>query len=235
MLFGTKQKRRNRMLKNNWIKLILTMGIALFSLIVIVMFHKNSKKQNRSKQKVEKRLVIPSEFLGGKNLSLGDDFEMVEKVEELRPYEDGVGFFGEKNYSSRRYRGIDFKYFLEAVFNVNDELLSSEIKVYNKKNVPNSEFFVKTVEILTKYYGEDYEIFGKLYDNTVYIQLEWKLSKHTRVRYSCALLDSNLRFREYAIINSVVRYDSPYTIRDTVGKSIVMDLLRGNKTVKKSP
>ncbi|HRE59131.1 MAG TPA: hypothetical protein PLW09_15050, partial [Candidatus Kapabacteria bacterium] len=60
------------MLKNNWIKLILTMGIALFSLIVIVMFHKNSKKQNRSKQKVEKRLVIPSEFLGGKNLSLGD-------------------------------------------------------------------------------------------------------------------------------------------------------------------
>lgn len=223
------------MLKNNWIKLILTMGIALFSLIVIVMFHKNSKKQNRSKQKVEKRLVIPSEFLGGKNLSLGDEFEIVEKVEELRPYEAGVGFFGEKNYSSRRYRGIDFKYFLEAEFNVDDELLSSEIKVYNKKNVPNSEFFVRIVEILTKYYGEDYEIFGHLYDSSVYIRLEWKLSKHTSVEYSCALLDSNLRFREYAIINSVVRYDSPYTNRDTVGKSIVMDLLRGNKTVKKSP
>ncbi|MBK7988660.1 MAG: hypothetical protein IPK11_17585 [Ignavibacteria bacterium] len=91
------------------------------------------------------------------------------------------------------------------------------------------------METLERYYGEDYEIFGHLYDSSVYIRLEWKLSKHTSVEYGCDLLDSNLRFREYAFINNVVRYNFPSTYPDTVGKSIVMDLLRGNKTVKKSP
>ncbi|HRI30430.1 MAG TPA: hypothetical protein PLQ21_02790 [Candidatus Kapabacteria bacterium] len=219
------------MLKNNWIKLLLTIIIAYTFLSVIFLYFNTD---NTPKKAVDIRVVIPPELLGGKALSIGDSFEKVEKVEKLRElrYEAGRDFWGRKRYTKGKYEGIDTKYIQHAFFNSGNELLSIEILVNNTQKLPKSKLFVKTVETLERYYGEDYEIFGHLYDSSVYIRLEWKLSKHTSVEYSCALLDSNLRFREYAIINSVVRYDSPYTNRDTVGKSIVVDLLRGNKTVK---
>ncbi|MBK7988661.1 MAG: hypothetical protein IPK11_17590 [Ignavibacteria bacterium] len=84
------------MLKNNWIKLILTMGIALFSLIVIVMFHKNSKKQNRSKQKVEKRLVncsaVGFDIFQIKDLFTMDNKYNIENVSETVNYYDKKSF-----------------------------------------------------------------------------------------------------------------------------------------------
>ncbi len=225
------------MINSNRFKLILAMGIAFFILMLIILFVKNSQRLNRNSDKIEKRLVIPSEFLGGKTLSLGDDFEIVEKIEELKPYRVSDGFLGRPRYSYENYSGVDFKYFLEAKFNVNNELYEAAIKVYKKENVSDSEFFVKTVKTLTKYYGENYQVYGyPQSDGDIVTILRWQISKKTKVEYICSVLDSSYAFQVYDPSHSLnyIEYNEFYNISDTIGRSTINEILKKDIMKNKS-
>lgn len=219
------------MSKNNWIKFLFGTSIILLWLLIVLSFDEDSGTQPWRKKDVDMRVAIPPELLGGNILSIGDNLDKVEQIEHLVPFEAHDPIFG-KTYSSGVYRGIRFKYIDVAYFNLKNELIRTRVLVNNNDNLCASKLFVKTAGTLMKYYGDNYQVFGRLRDSTIFTMIRWTMSEKTNVELSGELLNSETELIYpdiYETGSMSVNYNYVFDDFDTVGRSKIYSLLKNNE------
>jgi len=135
-------------------------------------------------EKVDKRILVPPEFLNGDTIMIGDDIEYVRsKMKLYRNWAPTV--FGVDSSSSYYTKGN----ISTAYFNIDDELNKLILTIYNRDSIAPNIFFAQTAKTLIKYYGESCKIYQYSNDTNIRI-LRWQFSSKSTISMSGSISES---------------------------------------------
>ncbi len=139
--------------------------IAAISVLLIL------KEYNVVEHKQKYVLKMPPEFFDNHTLAIGDEFEKVAKVVNLRQnwYFDELS--GEKKYFSGAYFSETGWYYFDTMGN----LESLSLQILNKDSSNKVDFYRKNFHILKKYSGNNFKIYRDKRNLSTLI-FEWKVN-----------------------------------------------------------
>lgn len=157
---------------------LLVFSLILASFIFISYFTTEHNLTPWMLDKVDKRILVPPEFLSGDSISIGDNIESIRKKMKLHRYwaptifgiDSSSSYWSEGNVST-------------AYFNVDDELNNLTLLIKNQDSIAPKLFFVQTAKTLIKYYGDSCMVYQYLKDTNIRF-LRWRLSPKITISMS---------------------------------------------------